>query len=60
MPDYPKPRSNDPRDLDHGEIFRRDNRQLPVPPAAVSQRGSKVALGVAAAAILAALYAITR
>lgn len=60
MPDYPKPDSDDPRDIDHGELFRKDNRQIPVSSTIKSQRSSKVALGVAAAAILAALYAITR
>jgi hypothetical protein len=60
MADYPKPDSDDPRDIDHGELFRKDSRHLPVSPTITSQRSSKVALGVAAAAILAALYAITR
>ena len=60
MPDYSKPDSGDPRDIDHGELFRKDNRQLPVPSTIKSQRSSKVALGVVVAAILAALYAITR
>ena len=60
MPDYPKPDSDDPRDLDHGELFRKDNRQLPVPPAPKLPRSSKVAIGVAAAAVLAALFALTR
>ena len=60
MPDYPKPDSDDPRDLDHGELFRRDTRQLPVPAAPEMQRSSKLAIGVAAAAVLAALFALTR
>ena len=60
MRDYPKPDSDDPRDLDHGELFRKDNRQLPVPPTPKSQVNSKLAIGVAAAAVLAALFALTR
>lgn len=60
MPDYPQPNSNDPRDIDHGELFRKDNRQLPVPPTSKSQVSSRIAIGVAAAAVLAALFAITR
>jgi len=60
MRDYPKPESDDPRDIDHGELFRRDNRQLPVPPKPTSQVSSKLAIGVAAAAVLAALFALTR
>lgn len=60
MSDYPEPQSNDPRDIDHGELFRRDNRQLPVPPTPKTQRSSKVVLGMAAAAIFAALYTLTR
>ena len=62
MSDIPPQTSDDPRDIDHGELFRPDNRQLPVPVAAAKKtpREVKLAIGVAVAAIAAALFTLTR
>jgi hypothetical protein len=60
MSDLPKPESDDPREQDHGELFRRSARQLPTAPMKTNER--KVVYGVlaAAAAIAVALIALGR
>ena len=60
MSDIPKQTSDDPRDIDHGEVFRADARHLPVPPRKKTPREILLVVGVTGAAIAAALFALTR
>jgi hypothetical protein len=60
MSDLPQPDSTDPREQDHGELFRPDTRQLPVAPAKPSNRKLLYVLLTAAGAIAAAIIASGR
>jgi hypothetical protein len=60
MSDLPKSDSTDPREQDHGELFRPDTRQLPTTPLKLPSRKTLYVLLTAAAAIAAAVIASGR
>ena len=60
MSDLPKSESTDPREQDHGELFRSDTRQLPTSPLKLPSRKTLYVLLTAAAAIAAAVIASGR
>ncbi|MEP7100189.1 MAG: hypothetical protein ABI781_06750 [Burkholderiales bacterium] len=60
MSDLPLPETDDPRELDHGELFRPSPRHLPAPPLKVGNRNLLWGLFVAAAAVAAAMVVVTR
>jgi hypothetical protein len=60
MSDLPKSDSTDPREQDHGELFRPDTRQLPTAPLKLPSRKTLYVLLTAAAAIAAAVIASGR
>ena len=60
MNDLPEHISEDPRDMDTGELFRPDPRHLTVPARKKTPREIAIVVGIAGAAIAAALFALTR
>jgi hypothetical protein len=60
MSDLPKPETDDPREIDAGELFRPSPRQLPTSPLKIGERKVLWGFLAAAAAIAAAVVALTR
>jgi len=60
MSDLPKPETDDPREQDHGELFRPSVRHLPTTPEKATSRKVTYGLLAAAAAITLAIVALGR
>ena len=60
MSEIPKQTSDDPHEMDHGELARPDRRHLPVPPRKAMTKGAIVTMAITGAAIAAALFALSR
>jgi hypothetical protein len=60
MSDLPTPESDDPREQDAGELFRPSRRQLPTVPTKSGDRKLFYGLLAAAAAVTAAVIALSR
>ncbi|CAM5796884.1 hypothetical protein [Rhizobacter fulvus] len=60
MSDLPKSDTTDTRELDHGELFRPDTRQLPTAPLKLPSRKTVVVVLTAVAALAAAIIASGR
>lgn len=60
MSELPTPESNDPREQDHGELFRTSSRQLPTVPMKPVDRKLIYGLLAATAAVVVAVVALGR
>jgi hypothetical protein len=60
MNDLPIPESDDPRERDHGELFRPSPRHLPAGPMTTGDRKLLLGLFAAAAAVAIALVSLSR
>jgi hypothetical protein len=60
MSDLPKPETDDPREIDAGELSRPSLRHLPPQPLKIGERKALWGFLAAAAAVVAAAIALTR
>ena len=60
MSDLPLPETDDPRERDHGELFRPSPRHLAAAPLKVGDRKLLLGLFAAVAAVAVAIVAIAR
>lgn len=60
MSDLPLPETDDPRELDHGELFRPSTRHLAAPPLKLGNGKLLLAVFAAAAAVAVAVVAIAK